>query len=87
MDYNYYNNPIYYPYRANYTNRMSCSYGYPPIYFEHIDCLKNNNSKEYINKCESVKEQNDNRSINNIFESNSNRLQCGEYSVHRRRPN
>lgn len=83
MDYNYYNNPIYYPYRASYPNHISRFCGYPPIYFERVDCLKNDNSNEHINKKEPVKEQNNNRRVDDVFESNTNRLQHRKYCLSR----
>lgn len=36
-------NPLYYPYRAYYSQNKMCSYGYPPIYFEHVDSINKNN--------------------------------------------
>lgn len=36
-------NPLYNPYRIYYPPQQIYSYGYPPIYFEHVDTLKNNN--------------------------------------------
>ena len=60
-------NPLYNPYRAYYTPNRGCSYGYPPIYFEHVDTINKNN----INPTTIKNPQEQNNRTNPIQESNN----------------
>lgn len=58
-------NPLYSPYRAYYPQNHICSYGYPPIYFEHVTSITKNNIQPTNN--EISQEQNIRTNLNQEF--------------------
>lgn len=60
-----FNIPLYYPYRTYYSAHPICSYGYPPIYFEHVDTINKKDIKQ--TNTYNVQEQNTRTNLNQEF--------------------